>query len=386
MNRRDFLNTAAAVTTGSVLAWLPQYSWAAADYRKLLILVELKGGNDGLNTVIPYADPQYATLRPRLAVARDQVLQLDETSGLNPALAPLMPLWKSGEIAVVQGVGYPSANLSHFRSIEIWDTASKSNEFLQDGWLARAFTQAPVPRTYAADAVVVGSAEMGPFSGSGTRTIALTNTEQFLQQAKLAVPAGQANNTALNHIMRVEQDIVQAASGLNMNQTFRTVFPPTAFGNAIRTASQVVASRAGVAALKVSLNGFDTHSGQLGTHTRLLKDLAEGLVALKGALGEVGRWEDTLVATYAEFGRRPRENASAGTDHGTASAHFLLGGRVKGGLYGQRPALDRLDGNGNLPFAVDFRDIYATVLERWWGVSSSVALRGRFTPIDVVKT
>ena len=381
MNRRDFFNFAVA---GGALAWLPLPASAAANYQKLLILVELKGGNDGLNTVIPYADAQYAALRPRLAVARDQVLQLDENTGLNPALSPLMPLWKAGEVAVVQGVGYPSANLSHFRSIEIWDTASKSSEYLQTGWLTRAFAQAPVPRAYAADAVVVGSAEMGPFLGGGTRTIALTNTEQFLQQAKLAVASGQAHNTALNHILRVEQDIVQAASGLNTNQTFRTVFPQTAFGNAIRTAAQVAASRSGVAALKVSLNGFDTHSGQSGTHTRLLKDLAEGLVALKGALSEIGRWDDTLIATYAEFGRRPRENASAGTDHGTASAHFVLGGQVKGGLYGQRPALDRLDGNGNLSFAVDFRDIYATVLERWWGVSASVALRGRFAAMTFV--
>ena len=383
MDRRDFLKACAA---GSVLAWQPQSSWAAANYQKLLIVVELKGGNDGLNTVIPYADAQYAALRPRLAVARDQVLQLDDHSGLHPALDPLMPLWKAGEVAVVQGVGYPSANLSHFRSIEIWDTASKSSEYLQDGWLARAFAQAPVPRAYAADAVVVGSAEMGPFSGSGTRTIALTNTEQFLQQAKLAVTAGQAHNATLSHILRVEQDIVQAAASLNTNHAFRTVFPQTGFGNAIRTASQVAASRAGVAALKVSLNGFDTHSGQAGTHTRLLKDLADGLVALKGALSEIGRWDDTLIASYAEFGRRPRENASAGTDHGTASAHFVLGGRVKGGLYGQRPALNRLDGNGNLPFAVDFRDIYATVLERWWGGNSAVALRGQFKPLEFFKT
>lgn len=382
MKRRDFLKSAAAST---LLTWLPQPTLAAEDYHKLLILIELKGGNDGLNTLIPYADAQYAALRPRIAVARDQVLQLDEFTGFNPALAPLMPLWKAGEVAVVQGVGYPSANLSHFRSIEIWDTASKSSEFLQDGWLTRAFAQAPVPRSYAADAVVVGSAEMGPFANGAsgrTRTIALTNTEQFLQQARLAAGAGQAHNSALNHILRVEQDIVQAAAGLNTHHAFRTAFPPSAFGNAVLTAAQVVASRSGVAALKLSLNGFDTHSGQVGTHTRLLKELADGLVALKGALGEIGRWDDTLVATYAEFGRRPRENASAGTDHGTASAYFVLGGRVKGGLYGQRPALDRLDSNGNLSFSVDFRNIYATVLERWWGVNASATLRGRFAAMN----
>ena len=136
MNRRDFLQASAV---GSVLAWLPQPAWSAADYRKLLILIELKGGNDGLNTVIPYADPQYAALRPRLAIARDQVLQLDDYSGFHPGLSALMPLWKACEMAVVQGVGYPSANLSHFRSIEIWDTAAESEEYLQDGWLTRAF-------------------------------------------------------------------------------------------------------------------------------------------------------------------------------------------------------------------------------------------------------
>lgn len=382
MKRRAFLQAAAAA---GVIGWLPRVALAAADYQKTLILVELKGGNDGLNTVIPYADPQYAALRPRIAIARDQVLQLDEATGLHPALSPLMPLWKAGELAVVRGVGYPQANLSHFRSIEIWDTASRSNEFLQDGWLARAFAQTPVPASFAADAVVVGSPELGPFAGKGTRTIALTNTERFLREAKLALPTGQAHNASLKHILRVEQDIVQAAGGLAGGQSLNTAFPQTGFGNAIRTAAQTLAAKARVAAVKVSLNGFDTHSNQLATHARLLKDLADGLTALKAALVELNRWDSTLVLTYAEFGRRARENGSSGTDHGTASSHFVLGGRVKGGLLGPVPALDRLDGNGNLPFAVDFRDLYATVLDRWWGVNAATALRGKFSPLDVIK-
>src|SRR5690349_17318778 len=173
MKRREFLQTAGAAT---VTAFTPFSAFAniakAANYRNLLILVELKGGNDGLNTVVPYADAQYYSLRPRIGIARDQVLQLDAATGFHPSLAALMPLWQARELAVVQGVGYPSANLSHFRSIEIWDTASKSNEYLQDGWLARTFTHAPVPRSFAADAVIVGGAEMGPAAGAGTRTIA----------------------------------------------------------------------------------------------------------------------------------------------------------------------------------------------------------------------
>lgn len=385
MNRRDFLSTVGAATVASIVPASAFAQRAGASYDRLLVLVELKGGNDGLNTVVPYADAQYYALRPRLAIPRDQVLQLDAQAGLHPSLEPLMAMWKNRELAVVQSVGYPNANLSHFRSIEIWDTASKSSEYLGEGWLARAFAVAPAPRSFAADGVVVGGAEMGPFAGGATRAIALTDTQQFLRQARLAAPAGQAGNAALQHILRVEHDIVQAAAGLNGNHAFAVEFPRTAFGNAVRTAAQVVASKAGVAAIKVSLNGFDTHSNQPGTQARLLKDLADGLAALRSALIEIGRWDSTLIMTYAEFGRRPRENRSNGTDHGTANAHFLLGGRVKGGLYGPPPALSRLDGSGNLPFAVDFRDVYATVLDRWWGADSAGALKGRFAALDIVR-
>ncbi|HSE00916.1 MAG TPA: DUF1501 domain-containing protein, partial [Burkholderiales bacterium] len=330
MNRRDFLNSLGAV---AVTAIAPRPAFAqrsGARYDRLLVLVELKGGNDGLNTVVPYTDPAYPGVRPRLAVPRDQVLQLDSQAGFHPALEPLMASWKSRELAVVQGVGYADANLSHFRSIDIWDTASNSNEYLTDGWLARAFAAAPAPAAFAADAVVVGGAEMGPLRG-GVRAISLANPEQFLRQARYAAPAGQASNAALHHILRVEENIAQAATRLNGNRSFATDFPTHPFGNAVRTAAQLVAGDAGIATIKVALGGFDTHSGQPGRHAQLLKALAEGLVALKAALVELGRWDSTLVMTYSEFGRRPRENLSSGTDHGTASAHFLLGGRVKGG-------------------------------------------------------
>ena len=384
MDRRKFLRVIGGT---AAVAWLPQaaFAGAAGHYEKLLILVELKGGNDGLNTVVPYADSEYYNLRPRIAVARDQVLQLDNRSGLHPALQPLMGIWQNRELAVVQSIGYPGANLSHFRSIEIWDTASESTEYLSDGWLTRTFADSPVPKSYAADGVVVGSSEMGPLAGGGTRALALSNTEQFLRQARLAGSEGASRNPALNHILKVEQDVVKAAASLNADYAFRTEFPAHQFGNALKTAAQVVASKAGVAVIRVTHNGFDTHSGQQGTQQRLLKELAEGLAAMRTAMQEIGRWESTLMMTYCEFGRRPKENMSGGTDHGTANAHFVLGGRVKGGMYGLPPALTQLDGNGNLPFAVDFRDLYATALERWWGISATVALNGRFRPVDVLK-
>ena len=384
MERRAFLG---ALGAAAIVGWLPgsARAYPAGRYDNLLILVELKGGNDGLNTVVPYADGEYYNLRPRLAIARDQVLQLDSRTGLNPALQPLLGMWQNRELAVVQGIGYPNANLSHFRSIEIWDTASKSTEYLGDGWLTRAFAQAPVPKSYAADGIVVGAGDLGPLAGGGTRALALTTIEQFMRQARLAGGAGASRNPALSHILKVERDVSQAAANLNADYALQTEFPNNAFGNALKTAAQVIASKAGVAVVKVTQNGFDTHSGQQATQQRLLKDLADGLTAMRTALQEIGRWDTTLMMTYCEFGRRPKENQSGGTDHGTANAHFVLGGRVKGGLYGVPPALTRLDGNGNLPFAVDFRDLYATALEQWWGIDGTTALNGRFRPVDVLK-
>jgi uncharacterized protein (DUF1501 family) len=384
--RRLFLQSLGAATCSILLAPAFAQVRPKAGYDNLLIVVELKGGNDGLNTVVPYTDRNYYQLRPRIAIPRDKVLQLDDRTGLHPSLVPLMPMWKARELAVIQGVGYPSPNLSHFRSIEIWDTASGSDEALTDGWLARAFSESPPPVSFAADGVVVGSAEAGPLEGVGPRVITLANTQQFLRQARLATPEGRSRNPALDHILKVEADIVQAARGLSADHEFRTEFPGSPFGNAVKTACQAIAGKDGVAAVKLSLNGFDTHSNQPATQERLLKELAEGVVALRSALMELGRWSSALVLTYAEFGRRPKENQSNGTDHGTANAHFMLGGRVRGGLIGAAPRLDRLDGAGNVAFGVDFRSIYATVLEQWWELPSQKILQARHPTLDVLKS
>ncbi len=279
MNRRGFI----AASLAALIA--PRLAQAQAAYQRLLVLIELKGGNDGLNTVVPYADARYYDLRPRIAIKRDDVLQLDARSGLHPALRPLLPLWQDGQLAVVQGVGYAAPNLSHFRSIEIWDTASRSDQYLGEGWLARAFAADPVPQGFAADGVSVGGFDLGPLAGTGARAIALTDPESFLRQARLANPAGARRNAALAHILKVESDIVQAASHLGGGASFRTEFPRSPFGNAVRTAAQLAANPAGVAAIRLSLGGFDTHQNQPGVHQRLLGELAEGIAAPKSAGG-----------------------------------------------------------------------------------------------------
>jgi len=404
MNRRSFLSMSAAA---SAMLWLPRAFGAQTalpdglsgnGYDNLLVLVELKGGNDGLNTVIPFADPAYYDLRKNIGIKREQAIQLDERTALHPSLHPLVPLWQSQQLAIVQGVSYAQPNLSHFRSIEIWDTASRSDQYLREGWLTRTFAQAPVPTGFAADGVVIGSAEMGPLA-NGARAIALVNPTQFIKASRLATPVSlHERNPELAHILDVENDIVKAADRLRPTQAqvpLKTVFPGGAFGNSIKTAMQVLAagdspqaqpqSGHGIAVIRLTLNGFDTHQNQPGQQAALLKQLADGFVAMKSALVELGRWNETLVMTYAEFGRRPRENQSRGTDHGTVAPHFVMGGRVRGGLYGVPPTLARLDGNGNLPVGVDFRQLYATVLGPWWGLDASAVLQQRFEPLPLLR-
>ena len=315
---------------------------AGADYRKLLVLVELKGGNDGLNTLVPYADPAYYALRPKIAIARDQVVQLSDRAGLHPSLAPLLPLWNEGELAVLQGVGYPEPNLSHFRSIEIWDTAIEERG-VPAGRLAHARVR----------------------DRAAARVVRRRRRDRRLERARPARRRRHARDRARRHRAvpapraprarrrrRAQQGARAHPQGRSATscrrprisaraRRSRPSFRPAAFGNAIRTACQIIANPSGVAVVRVTLSGFDTHANQPATQARLLGEVGERPGgAARSALIELGRWDDTLVLTYAEFGRRPKENQNNGTDHGTANVHFALGGRVAGGFYGAPPSLD----------------------------------------------
>ncbi|MCC6140821.1 MAG: DUF1501 domain-containing protein [Nitrospira sp.] len=378
MRRRELLKFAATLP----LLWLaprPFDLFAAPPapvrgrWDRILVLVELHGGNDGLNTLVPYADERYYQARPRLAIPRERVLQLSPSVGLHYALEPLMGVWQGKELAIVQGVGYPDPNRSHFRSIEIWDTASASGQVLDEGWLARLFEAHPLPAEFAADGILLGQRDGGPLSGKTVRTIALNDPQQFLQQAGRVKPVEQSSpNRALAHILQVQRELTHAAGDLaaRLQQAapLHTTFPPSPIGRQLETAAQLLTAKVPVAVIKVSQTGFDTHAGQLGHHERLLKELAAGLVAFRLAMVQAGLWDRVLLMTYSEFGRRVGENASAGTDHGTAAPHLFLGGSVKGGLYGSAPSLSDLQ-EGDLKYRVDYRSLYATVMQSWWEVA-----------------
>lgn len=387
LSRRDFLRAAAsgAAAFGALPALLRALADAAeggAGGLRSLILVELKGGNDGLNTVVPYADARYHELRPRLAVPRERVLRLDEALGLHPALEPLWPLWRERALAVALGVGYPEPNRSHFRSIDIWETASDAREYRGEGWLAAAFSEAGERRGWAADGIVLGEPEAGPLSGPGARAIVLREPEAFFRNARrLREAAGRTENPALAHILKVQADVHRAAEALEERLSAAPAagaeFPKNPFGRQLETIARLLSARTPVPVFKATLGGFDTHANQQKTHERLLGELAGGLAALRKALGVAGLWDRCLIMTYSEFGRRARENGSAGTDHGTAAPHFLLGGRVRGGLYGRQPPLDRLE-DGDLRHTLDFRSLYATAARGWWGLPAKELPRDKY--------
>jgi uncharacterized protein (DUF1501 family) len=392
MQRRFFLQSSAM---GLLATHAPGWAQgvaqrAASTTDRILILVELKGGNDGLNTVVPYADPAYTQLRTSLALPKDSLHRIDEAFGLHPELKPLVPLWERNELAIVQGLGYPQPNLSHFRSIEIWQTSSKANEYLEDGWVGRAMRAGlGAQAKFTTEGVLIGGSDFGPLAGA--RAVSLNNPEAFLNQSRYAKPVSAPGNEALQHLLQVENDVHQAAAGLRADKfNFSTEFPAGGFGNAARAAAQIVASqrgKAGVPVITLSLGSFDTHVGQLGAHANLMKQLGEGLAALRSALVELDAWDRTLIMTYSEFGRRAKQNQSNGTDHGTAAPHFVMGGALRGGqMYGKAPDLSRLDGAQNLLHTTDFRQLYASVARDWWGVRPETVVRGAFNPIGLLRS
>lgn len=380
MNRRDLFRLAAL---GALLPGLSHAIPIPAPRARSLILVELAGGNDGLNTLVPYRDPEYLRLRPRLAIPAARVLTLDETVGLNPALRALMPAWDAGDLAWVHGVGYAQPNRSHFRSTDIWETASDSDEVIEDGWLARTL---PIRAPGDLPEVLVLSGSDGPARGDALRIVSLQTPERFAKDAAdLKVLAGPLQTTpALAHILAVRASTKRTGAefqqAVDRLGAIPALFPETGLGRQLKEVARILIAGMEIPVFKVKIGSFDTHSGQLARHRVLLNQLADALAAFRQALTDAGHWDRVLVISYSEFGRRVAENASGGTDHGTAAPHFVLGGCVKGGIYGEYPNLTALV-RGDPQYTTDYRRMYTTILQRWWS-DSHVDWLDRFPAMD----
>jgi uncharacterized protein (DUF1501 family) len=364
VERRTFLKCSLGVP---IALWASPLA-ANTGRERVVILIELKGGNDGLNTVVPWSDPQYYRLRPKVAVSRNKVIRLDERIGLHPSLRPWMDMFADGQIAIVQGVGYDNPNRSHFRSMDIWETGSDSRDFRTDGWIHDAFKYG-VPRgVLPVEGVVLDSDDAGPLAGE--RYLAMKNPKDIYQWAldaeEMHCDGGKA---ALKHIVDTQNQAIDAVRQIRGRLGRKTAidgsFPRNRWGKQLSYAAQIITADVPIRVIKLSLSGFDTHVAQPQKHARLLTQLAGGIESLRRVLQASGHWDSTLVLTYSEFGRRPAENGGGGTDHGTAAPHFVLGGSVRGGLYGEHPSLSDLRG-GDLRHHVNFRRIYSTVVERWW--------------------
>ncbi|MFQ3679048.1 MAG: DUF1501 domain-containing protein [Pseudanabaenaceae cyanobacterium] len=374
MKRRDFLGLALAAAT--VAGW-PRRAEAQ---RRTLLVVELVGGNDGLNTFIPYRDSNYSRLRPQLAIADG--LPVSDRTALHPALAPLMPLFGAGQMAVVQNVGYPNPNLSHFRSRDIW-LSGRPEGRADSGWLARALAGGNY-----GEAVFVG--EEYPLALLGE------NDERFLQvSAGLLRRANRSLEQAIatlyttpqsfpgERVRQAVQESWQALTQLQQEAQGRSQnhgYPNGAIGQQLALVGRILETQPQV--VYTTVGGWDTHTNQRQRHQNLLSQLAESLAALQRHLAAQGQQNHVLTLIHSEFGRRPAENGGGGTDHGTAGGVVLLG-PVRGGLYGGEPALDALV-NGNLPVVVDYRRIWGEVLARWLGVPVAAVLGQDWPPVGVL--
>lgn len=385
--------TAAAPAARSPRGPLPRSTGVAGDVRgRLLILVELHGGNDGINTVIPISQPAYKRLRPGLAIDAAQALDVTPDLAFHPALRPLVDPFERGEIAVLHGVGYPKPNRSHFRSIEIWEQATASDQYGTEGWVTRGLRDDPIwgGRQGDADAVAIGQGNVGPLAGPDTRLVTMRDPRQFLAQSEsLRAMAGRQFATpALAHIVRTQNEAVAAADAvkrkLSGRDRFTRRFAGHQFGRAMATTADLIADGVDAPVWKVQLGGFDTHADQLGRHQRLLSQLGETLAAFRASMADLGRWNDTLVMTYSEFGRRAAENLSRGTDHGAAAPLFMMGGAVEGGFRGERPDLEKLV-EGDLDAKIDFRAVYAGVLADWWGQRRNFLAEQGHTPLRLIR-
>jgi uncharacterized protein (DUF1501 family) len=371
---------------------------AAPNDDRVLVVVYFQGGNDGLNTVVPFGLPAYYKYRPTLAVTQNDVLRINDTVGLNPQLKAFKDMYDKGQVAIVQGVGYPNPDYSHFRSTEIWETAAP-DKYASTGWLGRYLDGANMPPENLFNAVAIADvlpevlvadrvdvAAIAQLNGYGlasdrSKTLGRDEFHAFVADNNVPFRSPYLAQVASieDHAQRGAEELPKLVAGYKAEATY----PSTPFGQSLALAAQVIGSKLGTRVLYVQLGSFDTHTTQKATQDRLLADFANGISAFYADLAAHGDERRVLTMTFSDFGRRVAENGSRGTDHGSAAPVFVIGGGVKGGLYGEHPSLDALDA-GNMRFTTDFRSVYATVLEKWLQRPSSAIVGPGFTPLPLL--
>ena len=396
MKRRDFIKNSSLASglffVPSFLKSMELINPELLGYKKLVV-IQLSGGNDGLNTIIPYRNDIYYKKRPSLAVDKNNLIDVNGELGFHKSLAPLKNLYDQGYLSVINGVGYPNPNRSHFRSTDIWHTASNSDEYLETGWLGRYINKyGKMPYS----GIEVDDSLSLILKGETINGIATKNPEVLFRNARTPYFKKVLNQQTDDHLSEhnlgyLYKTMIEANSSANYIYETSKVFnssvtyPNNPFANQLKTTAKFINSHLDSKVYYVSMGGFDTHAYQIKRQERLLKLYSESVATFVKDLEANNTFKDTLILTFSEFGRRVKQNASNGTDHGTANNVFVIGKNLKkAGFYNNAPDLNKLDKNGDLIYDIDFRTIYATLLNKWLDCSSETILNQQFKPLDFI--
>ena len=404
LSRRDVLKNGGMIAVGLVAPrWLSSIAQAdvfrqakggKAANDTVLVVCQLSGGNDGLNTVIPYANKTYYKLRPMIGVPDAKVLKLNGDMGLNPGLTGLQELYQQGKVAIIQNVGYPQPNRSHFKSMEIWQSASPESN-LKYGWLGRHFdnqmhahplnpvvalglsTEQPLALA-AHDASIPCFASLADLRNM----IGDSDSERMLREIQ---GMDAANGSATRAVQNASRSALDAISVLQKQlATYKSTatYGNDAFGNGFKQIGQLIATSPATRVVYFQAGGFDTHARQAEQHQKLLQNFGNAVNTFQKEMEAIGKADKVVTLVFSEFGRRAQENASLGTDHGAAAPMFLIGNKVKGGFHGPIPDLENLK-DGDIQHTQDFREVYAATLDYWMGGDSETVLGQKFSPVDV---
>ena len=396
MERRKFLKQS---TLASSLFFVPSFVKAFENVAskslgyKRLVIIQLSGGNDGLNTVIPYRNDLYYKERPTLGVSKKDIIKINDEVGFHPSLTPLKRLYDQGSLTVINNVGYPNPNRSHFRSTDIWQTATDSNQYSQSGWIGR-YLDNYAKQPYSA--IEIDDSLSLAMKGETMNAIATQNPKAFYNLSKDPYFRGIHNHQNDAHLSEhnlgylYKTMIAAQSSAKHIYQTSKTFtskkeYPNNKFGKQLKTTASFINSGLNTKVFYGSLGGFDTHVNQLATQKKLLSIYANSMEAFVQDLKDNGTFKDTLILTFSEFGRRVKQNANVGTDHGTANNVFIIGDQLKKqGIYNNMASLSDLDDNGDLKFEIDFRTIYATVLDKWLEADDKKILNKSFNQLNFI--
>ena len=400
MNRKKFIQIS-ALASGSV--FIPEFihslgktfSQGSTQKNKVLVVIQLSGGNDGLNSFIPYKNDLYYKLRPTLAYPDSTVLKITDEMGFNPAMEALRNLYDKGDLCIINNIGYPNPDHSHFRSMDIWNTASGSDQYVTTGWLGRYLDAECNPCDHSHHAIEVDDTLSMTLKGNYAKGLAISKPDRlyrvtqdpFIKKLSENATNNNTQNSSRSYLYKTLTETTSSVGYIykqsKIYQSTET-YPVNSFGNNMKLISELICSGSETKVYYISLTGFDTHAKQKPVHERLLTTFGDGLQALVNDLKKNNRYQDTLIMAFSEFGRRAQQNGSNGTDHGEANNLILAGGSLKQkGFFNQPPDLGDLD-MYNVKYKVDFRSVYATILNKWLDADDNKIIGSSFAKLNFI--